>query len=225
MWKINFPVLTERPEPLEGKNMTQTVLDGARSIAQAMGLVAAVDKERVDAFRACQAKLRQIPQLDGEVRALSLRLEAARRAETEGRTEFEGHFPMHRRQTLEHEFSSLGRRLAEARQAESEAVGLCPDGDLQRERREIQATRKATLERLAELKKTREVVTRDVAQATRLSEGDFTPLEKAKQLVVLRDLRRDLAEIDTELTALESDRLKLDADRAELYRKMTTFDA
>ena len=185
-----------------------------RKAADALGLGDLLDQsdaERVEKFRAAQAEAGKIPGLENELREIGTSLLAARAALAAGQL-FEGRDSRFMVAELENDYAGAAMRLSTARQAEAALVGLCPDRELQGQRRDLVESRKATLARMEELKRRRQPLEGDVRRIEQDAAGERAPSERVRIANRLRDALDDLQRVDAELAGLEADRQQLDVD-------------
>lgn len=204
-----------------------TVATAIRKAADALGLTDLLDQsdaERVRQFRAAQAEAAKIPELEAQLREIGTRLLAARAALAAGQL-FEGGDSRFWVAELEGDYHGLAMRLSTARQAEVALVGLCPDRELQGQRRDLIETRKATLARMEELKRRRERLEGDVRRIEQDAAGDRAPPARVRIAEQLRDARDDLQRVDAELASLEVDRQQIDGDLERCRSAMRAYRA
>ena len=198
-----------------------------RKTAEVLGLESLLDQsdaERVEKFRKAQAEAAKIPALENELREIGVRLLAARAALAAGQL-FEGGDSRFWVAELESDYHGVAMRLSTARQAEVSLVGLCPDRELQGQRRDLIETRKATLARMDELRRRRQRIEGDIRRIEQDTAGDRAPSERVRIADQYRDAHDDLQRVDAELAGLEADRQQLDVDLESVRSAMRSHRA
>ena len=201
-------------------------MDIAKKAVNLVGLgdlLEQVDAERIAKFRRAQALAATIPTLEAELKATGERLTAAKAAAASGQL-FDGGDARYWTLELEQTYHGLGMRLANAKQAEVELIGLCPSRELQQRRRDLYEARRGSLKRIDQLKHTQE---RKLREVERLEAGienqQHDPREARRLASQLRDEQEDLQRVVDELAALATDVDGINADLDKLKAEMRSL--
>lgn len=206
---------------------TMAIADAVTVAAHAVGRAVGLLDDTTVEYRQALALIAGKDAATTKVREIGERLRNALAAVKAGAIEFEGAQPQAAVRHLEWEYQVAADQVAKINRAELQAIGLCPDPQLQRERRRITADRKA----LASLKATNARAIEQAEREVRRINANLAGLTDYPQgreaIRARRELElaeRDLSELREDRERLESEQVALDAERETLYAQMRGSD-